>query len=209
MQLPAMTIGRGLGIAALAIAIVGIFVPFAGIFFSIGAIVLAVAAALNGEYGLAAGTSGVVGLNSLVLSPALWIMIPAGQLIVFAFVLCLVAAPFGAMALNERLPRLRYGIVLSVGWVLVAPAIVNDRMENYGNGLFSVANSACIRRHSTLNPEISKRCYDEGAVAKNGAPAASPALLAGVSFAPVAFVWLGYLLFVRQRPPPGIPEPRG
>jgi hypothetical protein len=206
-----MSIGRGLGLAALAMAIVAIFVPLAGILISVGAILLAIAAALNREYGLAAGTSGVVALNSVLLSPTLWIMTPPGQLIVLGFVLCLAAAPLGAIALTERCPRFRYAIVLSVGWMLVAPLAVNDRVENSRSERFTIADVACMRRHPSPHaPDVNKLCYDEGAAARDATPPASPAMLTAVALAPVALAWLGYLLFYRRRAPaPGIPEPRG
>jgi ABC-type transport system involved in multi-copper enzyme maturation permease subunit len=184
--------GRVIGALALAVAAVGIFVPLTGILFSLAATALAIVAALCGEYRLSGATSAVVAINSFVLSPSLWVMVPRGQLIMAIYILCLVGAPFCAMALSEYVPLYRVAVVLSAAWMLFAPLTANQISEHYGNERFHTANSACLRERSQWNIEVSKVCYDRGAAAKAAGPNATPISLVAVSLAPVAGVWFAF-----------------
>ena len=98
-----LAVGKWFGIAALIAAIVAIFVPISGIMISVLAVILAIVAALCGEYGYAAGTSAVVGINSFLLSPIIWMMVMwPGQLVIALYVLCMIGAPFAAMWVHGR-----------------------------------------------------------------------------------------------------------
>jgi hypothetical protein len=98
-----LAVGKWFGIAALIAAIVAIFVPISGIMISVLAVILAIVAALCGEYGYAAGTSAVVGINSFLLSPIIWMMVMwPGQLVIAFYVLCMVGAPLAAIAFHAR-----------------------------------------------------------------------------------------------------------
>jgi hypothetical protein len=95
--------GRVFGIGAVAVAVIAIFVPVTGILLSLLAVILAVIAALLGEYGYASGTSAIVGINSFLLSPIIWMMVMwPGQLAIAFYVLCMVGAPMAAVALHAR-----------------------------------------------------------------------------------------------------------
>ena len=65
--------GKGLGIAGLVFAIIGIFVPVAGIFIAWLGLILVVFAALAGEVGFTVATIAISLVNFVVLSPSLWI----------------------------------------------------------------------------------------------------------------------------------------
>ena len=101
--------------------------PINGILISCVASALAVVAALLGDSRYSTGAAIVIGVNSVLLSPVLWFtIVPPGQLVVAAFVACLVGAPFGAMALTRCVPQYRFAIVLSIVWTLAAPAVVTE-----------------------------------------------------------------------------------
>jgi dolichol kinase len=99
---------KGFGIAALVVAIVAIIVPLYGLFLSAGAVVLSVIAALAGDRIFATATPIIAGVNTLFLSPLMWMLIrdknSAGNGVgVFYFlVIVFFVAPFVAMFLNSR-----------------------------------------------------------------------------------------------------------
>ena len=98
-----LVIGKWFGIAALIAAVIAVFVPLSGILISVLAVILAIVAALCGEYGYAAGTSAVVGINSFLLSPIMWMMVMwPGQLAIAFYVLRMVGATLGAMWVHGR-----------------------------------------------------------------------------------------------------------
>ena len=186
-------------LAALAAAIVGIFVPISGILFSCGASALAVIAALLGERRYAAIAAIVIAVNSVLFSPLIWMtVVPPGQLIVAGYVACLVGAPFAAMWLTHSLPQYRFAIVGSVIWALVAPAVLNGIAERRANDVSSAADMTCMRTQPA-SPERNKLCYDTGKAASEGMWRPSYALLFAVSLVPPALAWLGYWLIVRRR----------
>ncbi len=96
-------VGKGCGIVAVVVAIAAIFIPVSGIVVSLGAAMLAVVAGLCGQYGYAAGTSAVVGINSFLLSPVIWMTVMwPGQIWIAFYVLCMVGAPLAAAAVHGR-----------------------------------------------------------------------------------------------------------
>jgi hypothetical protein len=194
-------VGRICGLVALALAIVAIFVPVTGILISCGASALAVVAALLGESRTSAGAAIVVGVNSVLLSPMLWLTImPPGQLVVAAYVACLVGAPFGAMALTQYVPQYRFAIVLSIVWTLAAPAVVSGVAERRANDAFHAADSACHRSPHPPGSDVNKLCYDAGKQARDATPQPPYAMLTAISLLPPLLAWLGYwLAFARRR----------
>jgi hypothetical protein len=194
-------VGRICGLVALALAIVAIFVPINGILISCVASALAVVAALLGESRYSAGPAIVIGVNSVLLSPVLWFtIVPPGQLVVAAFVACLVGAPLGAMALTQYVPQYRFAIVLSIVWTLAAPAVVNGVAESRANDVFHAADVACYHNPHPPGTDVNKLCYDAGKQALDATPQPSHAMLTAVSLLPPALAWLGYwLVFARRR----------
>ncbi len=87
---------KGLGIAALLIAIIAFFIPVVGIAFSILALVLATMAALGGDRAYATATPIVVAVNTFGLSPSMWLVmgLSSGA---FQFVLVMLALPYIVM----------------------------------------------------------------------------------------------------------------
>src|SRR5690348_7625651 len=83
--------GRICGLAALALAVVAIFVPVSGILVSCGASAVAVVAALLGERFFAMCAAIVIGVNSFLMSP----LLTAGLPVVGAYVAVLAGAPLG------------------------------------------------------------------------------------------------------------------
>lgn len=65
--------GKGLGIAALILILLGMFIPFIGIFITWLALALATVAALSGDrtFSIATGVIGIVGV--IFFSPLLWV----------------------------------------------------------------------------------------------------------------------------------------
>jgi hypothetical protein len=194
-------VGRICGLVALALAIVAIFVPINGILISCVASALAIVAALLGESRYSAGAAIVIGVNSVLLSPVLWFTIePPGQLVVAAFVACLVGAPFGAMALTQCVPQYRFAIVLSIVWTFAAPAVVNGVAEHRANDAAFAADFACYHSPHPLGTDVNKFCYDAGKQALDATPQPSYAMLTSVSLLPPVLAWIGYwLVFGRRR----------
>ena len=193
-------VGRICGLVALALAIVAIFVPINGILISCVASALAVVAALLGESRYSAGAAIVIGVNSVLLSPLIWLTIsPPGQLVVAAYVACLVGAPFGAIALTHRVPHYRFAIVLSIVWTLAAPAVVNGVAERRANDAFHAADVACYHSPHPPGADVNKLCYDAGKQALDATPQPSYAMLTAVSLLPPVLAWLGYWLVVARR----------
>jgi hypothetical protein len=97
---------KGFGIAALVVAIVAIIVPGYGLFFSAGAIVLSVIAALAGDRIFATATPIIAGVNTLFLSPLMWMFIRDhggnGVEVFYCLVIIFFVAPFVAMFLNSK-----------------------------------------------------------------------------------------------------------
>jgi hypothetical protein len=194
-------VGRIGGLVALGLAIVAIFVPINGILISCVASALAVVAALLGESRYSARAAIVIGVNSLLLSPMLWLTIsPPGQLVAVAYVACLVGAPFGAMALTHCVPQYRFAIVLSIVWTLAAPAAVNGVAERRANDAFHAADVACYHSLHPPGTNVNKLCWDTGKQALDATPQPSYAMLTAVSLLPPVLAWLGYwLVFARRR----------
>lgn len=103
---PPGTMAKGMGIAALAAAMVAIIVPGYGLFISAVAIVLSVGAALAGDRIYATATPIIAGVNTLFLSPLMWLLIrDKGESNVrsfYIFFAVFFVAPFVAMLLNSR-----------------------------------------------------------------------------------------------------------
>lgn len=194
-------VGRICGLAALALAIVAIFVPINGILISCAASAIAVVAALLGESRYPASAAIVIAVNSVVLSPLLWFTImPPGQLVVIALVACLAGAPFGAIALTQCVPRYRFAIMLSIVWTLAAPAVVNGVAERRANDAFHVADAACYHSPHPPGADVNKLCYDAGKQALDATSQPSYATLTAVGLLPPVLAWLGYwLVFARRR----------
>lgn len=97
---------KGMGTAALVAAFVAIIVPFYGLFVSAVAIVLSVGAALAGDRIFATATPIIVGVNTLFLSPLMWLLVrDKGEANVRSFYILFFVffmAPFVAMLLNAR-----------------------------------------------------------------------------------------------------------
>ena len=93
---------KGLGTAALVAAFIAIIVPLYGHFVSAVAIVLSVGAALAGDRIFATATTTIVGVNTLFLSPLMWLLIlDKGAARSFYILLSVfLIAPFVAMLLN-------------------------------------------------------------------------------------------------------------
>lgn len=197
---PRGLVGRICGLVALALAIVAIFVPVMGILISCVASAVAVVAALLGESRYSASAAIVIGLNSILLSPVIWFTImPPGQLIVAAYVACLVGAPFGAMALTQCVPQYRFAIMLSIVWMLAAPAVANGVAERRANDAFHAADFACHHSPHPPGADLNKLCYDAGKQALDAAPQPSYAMLTAVSLLPPLLAWLGYWLVSAHR----------
>ena len=194
-------VGGICGLVALALAIVAIFISINGILISCVASALAVVAALLGESRNSAGATIVIGVNSVLLSPVLWFtIVPPGQLVVAAFVACLVGAPFGAMALTQCVPQYRFAIVLSILWTLTAPAVVNGVAVRRANDATNAADVACYHSPHPPGTDVNKLCYDAGKQALDATPQPSHPMLTAVSLLPPALAWLGYwLVFARRR----------
>jgi hypothetical protein len=99
-------IAKSFGIAAIVVAIAAIIVPLYGLFLSAGAIVLAVIAALAGDRIYATATPVIAGVNTLFLSPLMWMLIAdkgaKNVTSFYYFVIAFFVAPFVAMLLNAR-----------------------------------------------------------------------------------------------------------
>src|SRR5690242_17926344 len=134
--------GRICGLAALALAVVAIFVPVSGILVSCGASAVAVVAALLGERFFAMCAAIVIGVNSFLMSP---LLLTAGLPVVGAYVAVLAGAPLGAIALTQYVPRYRLAIVLSIVWAVAAPAVVNGVAECRAGETGFSADMACRR----------------------------------------------------------------
>jgi len=97
---------NGFGIAALVVAIVAIIVPGYGLFVSAGAIVLSVIAALAGDRIFATATPIIAVVNTLFLSPFMWLLIRDhrgnGVEVFYFLVIVFFVAPFVAMFLNSK-----------------------------------------------------------------------------------------------------------
>jgi hypothetical protein len=96
---------KSFGIAAIAVAVVAIVMPLYGLFLSAGAIALSVIAALAGDRIFATATPIIAVVNTLFLSPLMWLLIRdkgasnVGSF--YVFVIIFFAAPFVAMFLNS------------------------------------------------------------------------------------------------------------
>jgi hypothetical protein len=198
-----MAMAKLCGLAAVAVAIVAIFVPVTGILLSVIAVALAVLAALGGAFRSAAATSAIVATNSFLFSPVLWMTVMwPGQLFVAALVLFLVALPLGAIAVSIYLPRQRYAIALSFAWALAVPMAINNRDEQNANETFHQAERACLSEHA--NPyaqEIATLCYRRGKRAFDEAPRRGWGVYALAVFGPIALGWLSYAsaLWLRRK----------
>jgi hypothetical protein len=84
---------KGIGIAALIVAIVAFFVPIVGIAFSIFALILATLAALGGDRAYATATPIVVAVNTFGLSPSMWLVMGLSSA-TLQFVLMMLAMPY-------------------------------------------------------------------------------------------------------------------
>ena len=97
---------KGLGTAALVAAIIAIIVPGYGLFVSAGAIVLSVGAALAGDSVFATATPIIVAVNTLYLSPMVWLMLGdhggRGVRPFYIGFIAFLVAPFVSMFLNSR-----------------------------------------------------------------------------------------------------------
>ena len=101
-----MTIGAGIGLAALLVALVGAFVPVIGLIIGWVALALAALAALCGDKGFAIATIIVSGAVFLFLTPSLWLDTAVGNhnptgngYLMLTTSIALLAAPIIAMFL--------------------------------------------------------------------------------------------------------------
>lgn len=105
-----MSIGAGIGLAALIAAVIGAFVPILGLYIGWLALVLAVLAALFGDRGLTIATVCLSAIIFVFLTPTLWLENAAhatgygqasGQAPVLQIAsMALLAAPIPAIFLN-------------------------------------------------------------------------------------------------------------
>ncbi|MEF2549085.1 hypothetical protein VQ045_18170 [Aurantimonas sp. E1-2-R+4] len=101
-----MKIGTGIGLAALIVALISIFIPLAGLVLAGIGLVIACLGALFGDKGFAIATVVVTAVNYFFLSPSLW-MSEAGSRVsggsgnteVWAFIVALLVAPIVCMIL--------------------------------------------------------------------------------------------------------------
>jgi hypothetical protein len=127
---------KGFGIAGLVIAIVAIFIPVAGIFVSAVALVLVGIGALAGDRIFTTATAMIAIVNTMFLSPSLWIILQTKsdqeQRFYVILTMLFVAFPFAAMALNAAGKGSRNRITLGSmgGWA--APRL------NYIVGVFVI-----------------------------------------------------------------------
>lgn len=68
-----MSLSSGIGLAALIIAVIGIFIPVVGLFIGWFALLIALVAALTGDKGLSIATVVVSALGFALLTPSLWV----------------------------------------------------------------------------------------------------------------------------------------
>jgi hypothetical protein len=183
------------GIIAVALAIIAIFVPVSGILVSCVAIMFAFVAGLWGQLQYASGAAAIVGINSFLFSPVLFltVMFPA-QLYIAGFILFLVAIPFVAMWLGTRFPAQwqRIGILLSFFWLVIVPIVMNDTAIKHGASAFSRAERACnaqMKQDGKTGQE--SYCYKQGQHAQSDGKLFGSVHYVAVIFAPIVLGWLG------------------